>query len=378
MTKGLESQPASDDYNPGVNSTICAFTQSKKVGGRMTTPRVVALIALLVLLLSTLAPAADPPKADDAANLFPKPAELKILEPAIGTWEFSFTEKRTGAEPIKGTGIARNEWIAGGRFMQISASPKDGPEALAMVTYDADKKQFHRWYFHSRMGFLESWGTFDEKSQAFAWKSDHPGGVTSTLVDRYVDKESRAWNVQVKSPAGEVMFDMEATAKRTSSDAAVPTQKPLPAVALAPELKVLDRYAGTWDGQSTVKPGPLVLQESHHEDAAVAKWVLGGMFLRVDAKMADGAEAVQMMTWDAQKRQYRHWFFHSNHPPTESSGEWDEKRPGFAWKISPPPGMTAGITDQWISEKRRDWKYLLNDADGKVLLEVNGTSTRRK
>jgi effector-binding domain-containing protein len=150
------------------------------------------------------------------AGVPPLPPELKLLEPLVGSWDTTFTTRRLRPAPgeVKSTGVVEMKWATGGRFMQVDVKSSDGAGALAVMTYDPARGQFHRWYFHSTNGFSESWGQWDESSQTFTWKAEHPGGAMTTLRDKRMSDDRRAWNAVYKDPEGNVAAEVEGVSVR--------------------------------------------------------------------------------------------------------------------------------------------------------------------
>ena len=87
-------------------------------------------------------------KHEPAADL---PAELKVLDRMIGTWDVVSVRKpaifTTSGDRVTGT-ITR-EWILNGRFVMGTSVNSDGSEALALYSFDPGKKEFRNWYFSS-------------------------------------------------------------------------------------------------------------------------------------------------------------------------------------------------------------------------------------
>ena len=162
--------------------------------------------------------AAGATAAAGAAAAPPKPAELKVLDRYVGTWDSRYTVKPGPGTPqeVKGTGTDVVEWVLGGRFMQVrSTSPTDGTEAIHLLTYDADRGQYRHWYFHSAGEANENSGRWDEASRAFTWKGENlKDGTASTVTDRWIDNDKRELNVLVRDGGGRVVFDMQATLTR--------------------------------------------------------------------------------------------------------------------------------------------------------------------
>src|SRR5947209_15672922 len=71
-----------------------------------------------------------------------------------------------------------------------------------------------------------------------------------------------------------------------------------------PELKILNHYAGSWDGEITAKGQPFT------KGKVTAKWILDGRFLQQTSELQaqDGSPVLKftsLMTYDPAKKVYR-------------------------------------------------------------------------
>lgn len=97
-------------------------------------------------------------------------------------------------------------------------------------------------------------------------------------------------------------------------------KKPAP----PPEMKLLEKMVGTWEGTATMlEPSPEAMKEHMPEGApdmpnefkggGKTEWVMGGMYLKSDGwhEMGDGLKAqyVEYIGWDAKAGKYRTCFF---------------------------------------------------------------------
>jgi hypothetical protein len=109
-----------------------------------------------------------------------------------------------------------------------------------MVTYDAARGGFRRWFFHAASGAIEMRGRWDGSSQTFTWKGEHPDGRATTVTDRRIDDDRREWDVVVKDAAGKVVGEMHGTSTRRKGDETGTAVKDA-APAAAPARKVPER-----------------------------------------------------------------------------------------------------------------------------------------
>lgn len=146
--------------------------------------------------------------------------------------------------------------------------------------------------------------------------------------------------------------------------------------ASAAQLKVLDRLLGTWDVRVTARaplPGTVTYSETY-------EWVLGRQFLRGETTVkSDGTKDLSMTTYDAAAGGYRLWVFNSKGTAVElPSGTWDEQTRSMSWKSG--PNADVSFSGRWTfpDANTRRWTARLSDWKGKVLLDAEGTCTRRK
>lgn len=166
-----------------------------------------------VFLLSSLPSVAQETTPD------PQVPELKPLQRFIGSWETQVVSKPAQWTPERTTMTftSKGEWILGGRVLQGKAvwSPS-GVKALALMSYDAENKEYRQWYFDSSgaMPRGDNRGKWDEATKTFTWKSTFRNGNTSTQIHRFIDDEKHEWTSVFKDRRGRVLLDMEAKVKR--------------------------------------------------------------------------------------------------------------------------------------------------------------------
>lgn len=142
-----------------------------------------------------------------------------------------------------------------------------------------------------------------------------------------------------------------------------------------PELEALHHYVGDWENEVDSKRGM-----RRTESAA---WILKGRFLRQSwsAEAGDGtptASGLTLMTFDVDRRVYRHWSFLATGSVIENEGAWDATSRTFTW------GHRLVDTSETVISKAtfedggtQAWSVVKTDEHGKVLREVNGRSRRK-
>ena len=144
-----------------------------------------------------------------------------------------------------------------------------------------------------------------------------------------------------------------------------------------PELRVIEKWRGTWDVKSTRRaPGPV--EEVNYVESF--DWVLDGRFLRSEtSQKPDGSKSMSMFWFDVFTKTYRFVIFDAAGfglelpPPT-----WNESTQTMEWKTGSfsPTSYTAHAT--FPDRDTIRWKSLWKDWKGTAILELEGVSTRRR
>ena len=150
------------------------------------------------------------------------------------------------------------------------------------------------------------------------------------------------------------------------------------------ELAPLSRWVGRWDVVSTIKPGVDVAQETKSKGTERAEWVMGGRFLKQDwvIEAGDGVSSLSgstLMTYDSRKKTYHSWMFYSSGAVVECDGTWDEASKSMTWTSKEEEGgRVTTIKATFPDDATEKWSIVGKDRDGKTLIEVVGTNTRKK
>lgn len=144
------------------------------------------------------------------------------------------------------------------------------------------------------------------------------------------------------------------------------------------ELKVLDRFVGTWDGESVSKPAVWTPKEVRGKFVEVRKLVLDGWFVEARGRSADGKPGtIWMMTYDSARKEYRIWLFHVGGFSNHWSGQWDEATSTLSFTGDDGSGITSKSTTHFIDEDHYEFRLIATDRDGKVYQDMRNTLTRR-
>lgn len=152
-------------------------------------------------------------KHEPAADL---PAELRLLDRMVGTWDTVSVQKPAEWTPAGGqsTGVVTREWILNGRFVMDTSRHSTGEESLAILGYDSGQRAFRSWWFNSLGHRNDSRGQWDQASQTLSFQADLEDGKTMRSSVRFANPNQEAWEFKATDAAGKVYFDMDITATR--------------------------------------------------------------------------------------------------------------------------------------------------------------------
>ena len=141
------------------------------------------------------------------------------------------------------------------------------------------------------------------------------------------------------------------------------------------EGKVLARYVGKWASEVEITGA----EPKKGTDTSEGKWTLKGRYVdyKVDSKL-DDSEALHLLTYDAEQKVYRSWWFSSTGQNNTSTGTWDEATKKFSWKGEPKNGLTAIWVDHFTDDDTRVGELVVTDGDGKVVYGIKWKAVRKK
>ena len=145
-----------------------------------------------------------------------------------------------------------------------------------------------------------------------------------------------------------------------------------------PELKVLEKFVGTWDCEIVTKPAVWTPKERHDQAVEVNEMTAEGWFLHGCSKTPDGKTVLVMMnTYDPVRKKYHFWRF-AGQGCEELDGQWDEATSTLTITTDHGNGVTTTAAFHVIDRDHREYQITAKDGDGKLHLDIHGTVTRRK
>ena len=145
-----------------------------------------------------------------------------------------------------------------------------------------------------------------------------------------------------------------------------------------PEMKVLHRMVGAWQGEATSKVAEWTPKETRKKETGKNELILGGHFLLSKGFDSQGKlSGIHLFTFDKEQQAYRHWFFDSNGSTVEDVGKWDEGSNTLTLK-NEKRGITGVLSFHFVDKDTVQWSVVSKDQQGKVYLDIHGKTTRQK
>jgi hypothetical protein len=142
----------------------------------------------------------------------------------------------------------------------------------------------------------------------------------------------------------------------------------------SPEMEVLNRWLGTWESHIAIEPSEWLPQGMQINQTANIEWVLGGQFQQA-AIRGDEHEAQEIQRYDGLTRVYQRWSFDSNGITGNWMGIWNEESETMTWSFD--IGVIKGtMVDRFLAAERYDTTVIIEDRQGKVLLNIHTEHTR--
>ena len=149
----------------------------------------------------------------------------------------------------------------------------------------------------------------------------------------------------------------------------------------SPELKVLQRFVGSWQQQVLINTAEWISERLTMTATVTADWILSGRMVENKGVYSPGGmRFLVIVAYDAENKEYRQWCFdsHGTIPRgDESRGKWDETTQTFTWLSSTSDGGTQTQTHRFIDKDAFEWTLVRKDRNGKVYLDIEAKSKRK-
>lgn len=148
------------------------------------------------------------------------------------------------------------------------------------------------------------------------------------------------------------------------------------------ELEPLAFRVGTWETETTMKPGGAWAPPEGAKSTGkeTVKWGLDKKIIIGKGKNeTNDVEALFMVAYDQLSGVYRFWYFDSTGviPRTETTGEWDEEKRLLTMEATYPEGTRMTFKTYHKGEDRIEWSGVWKAPDGELLLEMEGVAERQ-
>lgn len=318
----------------------------------------------------------SPVNAEDTGPARDVP-ELQALQHYHGTWDVAVTDNEFS------TGESTARWILGGRFLEQAGvmHSRDGKEigVTTLFTFDTNKKTYRSWTFFSTGSVSQAEMTWDAKSKTMTSVTrPNADGVRSTVTADFSEAGKERWKFVFTDRDGKTAGEMRGVNTLRKD---VPTT-PKPAATTkdfsdrTAELKVLDRFLGTWTTEYRMPKSEWTPEEKRGSAELVYTRELDGQFIRERGTHSDQTTATLLLTFDADKQNYRGWWFNSLGQTNESTGRWDEKSSTLFWTGVEPNEFKGTSQHQFVGSDKFDWKVLVQDQQGVAMFRMEGASLR--
>ncbi len=139
-----------------------------------------------------------------------------VLNRFVGTWRSVQTQGASVEEqdPVDLTYRRR----LGGKFVQELGTVSGEDTAMIMYTYDTDQSLFRMWRFAATDSPSEATGKWNTDTNTLEWTyaPNAKRDFTMTARHRFVNDNVFEWDVVGRDKAGEILFQVEGKATRTS------------------------------------------------------------------------------------------------------------------------------------------------------------------
>jgi len=144
-------------------------------------------------------------------------------------------------------------------------------------------------------------------------------------------------------------------------------------------LEPLHRRIGTWANTTYQKQAAWTPEERTTTGEETNKWILDKKFIQIDVINADGTKGRSLITYDAEAKVYRSWFFGNQNefPRGESIGRWDSRTDRMDWTLDFGGDLRGKMFFQFSGKDKMYWALTIRDGSGKLMMKTGGSQTRK-
>jgi len=158
-----------------------------------------------------------------------------------------------------------------------------------------------------------------------------------------------------------------------------------PVTSKSDELKVLDRFIGTWNVKGMNKRTEWNPEEQHFTGRGQFQWELKGQALSCQARFqfpgqTEDYDFMILRTFDKEKKVFRNWYFDSigAFPRSDTTGQWNPNSQTLTWITNLGEGRTQTGIERFLDKDTIQWSSVTKDKKGIIFQDTQGTSTRYK
>jgi Protein of unknown function (DUF1579) len=148
--------------------------------------------------------------------------------------------------------------------------------------------------------------------------------------------------------------------------------------AATPEQKVLDKWLGSWRTSYKLPKAEWTPEEKKGTAELTDSRVVGGQFVQEKGEHSDKTSSILMLTYDAEKKCYRSWWFSSTGQTAEATGKWDADTKTMTWSSVGEPAFTTTTHHRFVDDDTVEWDVVIKEGTAKVLFRMEGKSVRVK
>ena len=137
------------------------------------------------------------------------------------------------------------------------------------------------------------------------------------------------------------------------------------------EMKVLDRWVGSWTSNVVAKPSAWILVGMQRVETKKVDWILDYQFQQATIRSAD-EESREIHRYDPKSKTYQKWTFNSKGESSFWSGSWNHKTKKMTWKLEFVEEFLKGtMEDHFLTPGKYETTLVLEDMRGNVLVDVH-------
>jgi hypothetical protein len=315
--------------------------------------------------------------ADDAPERSP---ELKVLDHIAGTWKVLITTKAGDQESTETVYVTR-EWSSDGQFLleHDKLTPDSRVSGSRGVwTYDPQAKSYRLVVLGRNWGVLCNC-EWNEKTRTLTVRGiDHDSNVITSPI-RIINKDYFESSTVIKNADGDVIVEMTHKQTRVKNTTKANVISPAAELAKDDPLEPLNRRVGTWVNKDYHKKAEWTPEAGTTTGEETIRWVLDKNFIQGDTSYPDGKKGRGLANYDPHAKVYRSWYFNnrSAFPRGESIGRWNAEKERMDWASDFGNGVTGKMVFQYTGKDKMEWSLEAHDANGKLMLDIGGTQTRK-